>query len=63
MKETPEQFLLRATKQALFACQEAENTARKNLALAVESTKAVRAKYDALFHAAEMKAYNETKGK
>jgi hypothetical protein len=51
--ETENQTRLRRAKEALASCQSSENDARKALALAVESTKRAREKYETLFLAEE----------
>jgi hypothetical protein len=51
--ETEDQTRLRRAKEAMASCQSAENEARKSLALAVESTKRSREKYEELFLAEE----------
>lgn len=51
--ETEDQMRLRRAKEADAACREAEDTARKALAAAVESTKRAKEKYEELFLAAE----------
>ena len=63
--ETENQTRLRRAKESVEACRNAESEARKALAIAIESTKRAREKYDVLFIAEEnrerarkMKNYN-----
>jgi len=49
MKETQTQTLLRNAEQALKSYREQENEARKALAMAADSTRKAKEKYEALF--------------
>ena len=49
MRETKTQTLLRNAKQSLEAYRQQENEARKALAMAAESTRKAKVKYEALF--------------
>ncbi len=53
MNETEDQARLRKAKEAIASFQAAENDARRALALAVESTKRAREKFEELFNAEE----------
>ena len=49
MNETKTQTLLRNAKQALESYRQQENEARKALAMAADSTRKAKEKYEALF--------------
>jgi len=51
--ETEDQTRLRRAKEALSACGEMENEARKALAAAAESTKRAKERYEELFIAVD----------
>lgn len=51
--ETEKQVRLRRAKEAVAACRDAENEARKALAAAIESTRKANEKYNELFLAEE----------
>lgn len=51
--ETEDQTRLRRAKEAVAACRDTEDEARKALAAAVESTKRSKDKYEELFLASE----------
>lgn len=53
--ETEDQTRVRRASEALAACRERENEARKALASAVESTKRAKERHEELFLAAEQR--------